>query len=123
VGPAEQVPPRKLDAAIIFAPAGALVPHALRALRKAGTLALAGITMSAIPALDYSLLYHEKAIRSVANSTRDHVREFLELAAEVPLKTEVEVFDLAEANAALLRLKQSRVKGAGVLRVGRREVA
>ena len=117
VGAAEDRPPRQLDAAIIFAPAGGLVPQALRTLRKAGTLALAGITMSAIPQMDYSLLYHEKVMRSVANSTRQDARDFLELAAEVPLKTEVEIFDLAQANDALLRLKQSRIKGAAVLRV------
>lgn len=119
VGAAEDTPPHQLDASIIFAPAGGLVPHALRVLRKAGTLALAGITMSAIPQMDYSLLYQEKVIRSVANSTRQDAREFLEVAAEVPLKTEVEVFDLADANEALLRLKESRIKGAGVLRIAR----
>jgi len=117
VGSAEDTPPHQLDAAIIFAPAGGLVPQALRVLRKAGKLTLAGITMSSIPQMDYSLLYHEKTIRSVANSTRQDAREFLELAAEVPLKTEVEVFDLADANEALLRLKQSRIRGAGVLRI------
>ncbi len=117
VGAAEDTPPHPLDAAIIFAPAGALVPHALRALRKGGTLVLAGITMSALPQMDYSLLYHERLIRSVANSTRQDAREFLELAATVPLQTEIEIFDLEQANQALQALKKSKIKGAGVLRI------
>jgi len=115
-GRAEDTPPEALHAAIIFAPAGSLVREALRVLGKAGTVALAGITMSQIPALDYELLYHEKVVRSVANATRQDAREFLELAAEVPLQTEVEVFDLAEANQALEKLKKSDIRGAGVLR-------
>lgn len=117
-GRAEDNPPEKLHAAIIFAPAGVLVPEALRVLRKGGTLALAGITMSQIPALDYPLLYDERVIRSIANSTRQDAREFLSLAAEVPLRTEVGVFPLAEANQALQALKKSAIRGAGVLRVG-----
>jgi propanol-preferring alcohol dehydrogenase len=96
VGVAEDTPPHPLDAAIIFAPAGALVPQALRALRKGGTLVLAGITMSAIPQMEYSLLYHERVIRSVANSTRQDAREFLALAAGVPLHIEIEIFDLEQ---------------------------
>jgi propanol-preferring alcohol dehydrogenase len=117
VGAAEDTPPDELDASIIFAPAGSLVPQALRALRKAGTLVLAGITMSPIPQLDYSLIYHERLIRSVANSTRHDAREFLRLAAEVPLQTEIEVFTFEHANEALQALKQSRITGAGVLRI------
>ena len=116
-GRAEDAPPELLHAAIIFAPAGSLVPQALRVLRPAGTLALAGITMSEIPALDYALLYHEKTVRSVANSTRQDAREFLQLAAEVPLQTEIQVFDLGQANHALRALKNSEIRGAGVLRV------
>ena len=116
-GRAEDTPPDSLHAAIIFAPAGSLVPEALGVLRKAGTLALAGITMSQIPALDYNLLYHEKVVRSVANATRQDAREFLELAADVPLKTEIGVFDLVQANDALKKLKKSEIRGAGVLRV------
>jgi propanol-preferring alcohol dehydrogenase len=116
-GRAEDTPPEPLHAAIIFAPAGSLVPQALRVLRKAGSLALAGITMSQIPALDYSLLYDERVVRSVANSTRQDAREFLALAAEVPLKTEVQIFDLSQANQALQALKKSAIRGAGVLRV------
>lgn len=117
VGGAEENPPRPLDAAIIFAPAGALVPLALRHLRKAGTLALAGITMSAIPQMDYALLYQERIVRSVANSTRQDCREFLDLAADAPLKTEVQIFELEKANPALMHLKHSKIKAAGVLRV------
>jgi alcohol dehydrogenase, propanol-preferring len=116
-GRAEDTPPESLHAAIIFAPAGSLVPEALRVLRKAGRLALAGITMSQIPAFNYSLLYDEKVVQSVANSTRRDAREFLALAGEVPLKTEVQIFDLSEANSALQALKKSEIRGAGVLRV------
>ncbi len=119
VGFSEAPPPAKLDAAIIFAPAGPLLPVALQALRKGGTVALAGITMSPIPQLDYSLLYEERVVRSVANSTRDDVRECLRLAAEVPVRTEIEMFPLEQANEALQALKHSRIAGAGVLDVGR----
>ena len=116
-GSAEDKPPGELDAAIIFAPAGALVPQALAAVRKAGRVVLAGITMSPIPQMDYSLLYQERALLSVANSTRQDAREFLELAAEIPVHTEVQVFDLEQANQALDALKRSRIEGAGVLRL------
>ncbi|HWR17855.1 MAG TPA: zinc-dependent alcohol dehydrogenase family protein [Terriglobales bacterium] len=116
-GRAEDTPPKPLDAAIIFAPAGSLVPEALRVTRKAGTVALAGITMSQIPAMNYDLLYHERVLRSVANSTRQDAREFLELAAKVPVKTEVETYELADINRALQDLKHSRIRGAGVVRV------
>ncbi|HEY7097100.1 MAG TPA: zinc-dependent alcohol dehydrogenase family protein [Terriglobales bacterium] len=117
VGSAEETPPKPLDAAIIFAPAGSLVPLALRTLRKAGTLTLAGITMSPIPQMPYDLLYDERVIRSVANSTRQDAREFLDLAAKIPLRTEVQIFDLIHANEALQSLKHSEIKGAGVLRI------
>ncbi|HKS74310.1 MAG TPA: zinc-dependent alcohol dehydrogenase family protein [Terriglobales bacterium] len=117
VGDAQDTPPQSLDAAIIFAPAGALVPQALRALAKAGTLTLAGITMSAIPQMDYSLLYEERVIRSVANSTRRDAQEFLELAAEVPVTTEIRTYNLDQANQALQDLKHSRLEAAGVLRI------
>ncbi len=117
VGTAEEQPPEPLDAAIIFAPAGPLVPDALRASRKGATIALAGITMTPIPQMDYGLLRHERTLRSVANSTRDDARECLRLAAEIPVKTEVQVYDLADANRALADLKHSRIEGAGVLRV------
>jgi propanol-preferring alcohol dehydrogenase len=118
VGAAQDEPPAKLDAAIIFAPAGPLVLEALRVLRRGGAVALAGVTMSPIPEINYdTLLYHERIIRSVANSTRDDVRELLSLAAEIPVRTEIETFDLVDANRALQLMKQSKIRGAGVLRV------
>jgi alcohol dehydrogenase, propanol-preferring len=116
-GSADEVPAYALDASIIFAPAGALVPHALRHLRMGGTLALAGITMTQIPALDYDLLYHERVIRSVANSTREDCRDFLRLAAEIPIQTQIQVYSLSEANRALADLEQSKLEAAAVLRV------
>jgi propanol-preferring alcohol dehydrogenase len=109
-------PPVKLDSAIVFAPAGEIVPAALKALKKGGTLALAGIHMSPIPPLEYSLLYHERVIRSVANNTREDGEEFLRIAAAIPVRTEVEVFPLYEANQALNKLKNDAVRGAAVLR-------
>ncbi len=114
-GAAGDTPPAPLDAAIIFAPAGKLVPDALRTLRKGGTLALAGITMSNLPEMEYQLLYHERILRSIANSTREDVRGLLRLAAEIPVRTEIEPFQLPEANRALQNLKGSRIHGAGVL--------
>jgi len=116
-GSAEDTPPHPLDASIIFAPAGSLVPLALKHLRKAGTLALAGITMSQIPPLNYDLLYHERVIRSVANSTREDCRDLLRLAAEIPIKTEIRVYPLTDANSALQDLKHSQLAAAGVLRI------
>jgi propanol-preferring alcohol dehydrogenase len=86
-------------------------------LRKGGTLVLGGIHMSPIPPLDYSLLYHERMIRSVANNTRADGEEFLRVAAEIPVRTEVQVFALREANRALQELKHDRVRGAAVLQV------
>lgn len=112
---AEDVPTAALDAAVLFAPAGALVVEALRALRKGGTLALAGIYMTPIPKLDYHLLYHERTVRSVANATREDARQLMRLAAEIPIRTEVETFPLEEANRALLALKRSAIRGAGAL--------
>jgi propanol-preferring alcohol dehydrogenase len=116
-GAAEDSPPHPLDAAIIFAPAGALVAEALRVLGKAGTLALAGITMSQIPPLDYALLYQERVMRSVANSTREDCRDFLRQAAEIPIQPRIQLYPLADANRALQDLKHSRLDGAGVLKV------
>lgn len=108
-------PPERLDRAIIFAPAGWLVPEALRALRPGGTLALAGIYMTPIPEMEYELLYGERAVRSVANMAREDARELLELAAKIPIETEVEAYPLAEANEVLLRLKGGGIRGAAVL--------
>ena len=118
-GGASADPPVKLDAAVIFAPAGELVLAALKALKKGGTVTLAGIHMSPIPTLDYDLLYHERVIRSVANNTRQDGEDFMRLAAEIPIRTEIEVFDLREANRALNALKNDAIRGAAVLRVGR----
>lgn len=113
-------PPRQLDCAIDFTPAGEVVTYALRALEKGGRLVLAVIRKKdLIPPLDYGrLLWEEKEIKSVANVTRKDVRDFLELAAEIPILPEVQEFKLAEANEALLRLKQGKIRGAAVLRVG-----
>lgn len=117
VGTAQDQPPAQADAAIVFAPAGGLVPTALRAIRKGGTVALAGITMSDIPQMPYEFLYHERVLRSIANSTHQDVREFLALAAEVPIRTTVEEFPLEQANEAILAMKHSKMEGAAVLRV------
>lgn len=118
VGRAEDTPPEKLQAAIIFAPAGRLVLDALRALDRGGKLTLAGITMTPIPEIDYpSLLYHERTIQSVANATRKDAEELLQLATEVPLRADIQVFPLAQANQALLDLKHSRIRGSGVIAV------
>jgi propanol-preferring alcohol dehydrogenase len=114
-GQAEDDPPGRLDSAVIFAPAGRLVPEALRVLRKGGTIALAGITMSPIPELNYSLLYQERTVRSVANSTRQDVCDLLRLAVDIPIRTEVHPFPLEEANRALQLMKHSQLNGAGVL--------
>jgi alcohol dehydrogenase, propanol-preferring len=110
-------PPEKLDAAIVFAPAGPIVPAALNALRKGGTLVLGGIYMSQIPAFDYDLLYNERSIRSVANNTRQDGEDFLKVAAEIPIKTHVQLFPLREANRALSALKNDAIPGAAVLQV------
>ena len=108
-------PPVDLDAAIIFAPAGALVPAALRAVRKGGIVVCGGIHMSDIPSFPYSILWGERAVRSVANLTRRDAAEFLSLAPQVPVKTTVEVFPLTKANEALSALREGRLTGAGVL--------
>ena len=102
---------------MIFAPAGELVPPALRALKRGGTVALGGIHMSPIPSIDYGLLYYERVLRSVANNTREDGRDFLRVAAEIPIHTEVREFPLAEANQALNLLKNDAIRGAAVLRV------
>jgi propanol-preferring alcohol dehydrogenase len=117
VGEADAVPPAKLDGAIIFAPAGELVPPALAALDKGATLALGGIHMSDIPSMPYRLLYHERIIRTVANNTRQDGRDFLELAAEIPIRISVEVYALKDANRALQWLKNDGIRGAGVLAI------
>jgi len=109
--------PEELDAAIIFAPAGELVPQALRATAKGGTVVCAGIHMSDIPSFPYELLWGERVVRSVANLTRRDGEEFMALAPEIPIRTEVEVYELEHANEALDRLRAGRVRGAAVLRI------
>jgi alcohol dehydrogenase, propanol-preferring len=115
-GPTEQ-PPVKLDAAIIFAPAGELVPVALKALDKGGTLVLGGIHMSAIPSFEYATIYGERGIRSVTNNTREDGHEFLAEAARIPVKTRVQVFPFEQADEALIALKHDAIKGAGVISI------
>ena len=109
-------PPKKLDAAIVFAPAGEIVPAALKALKKGGVLILGGIHMSPIPSFSYDLLYQERVIRSVANNTRQDGEDFLRVAAEIPIRTRVQTFPLHEANRALNALKNDAIPGAAVLR-------
>ncbi|HEU5490155.1 MAG TPA: zinc-dependent alcohol dehydrogenase family protein [Gaiellaceae bacterium] len=108
-------PPEELDAVIVFAPVGDLVPAALRHVRKGGSVVCAGIHMSDIPTFPYELLWGERAIRSVANLTRADGEEFLELAPTIPVRTEVETFPLADANEALARLRSGALRGAAVL--------
>lgn len=119
VGGADEAPPVALHASILFAPAGELVPPALRALRRGGTLACAGIHLSPIPGIDYDTeLFQERTLRSVTANTRDDARELLEAAAEIPIRTHVTRYPLSEANRALQDLKAGRVRGAAVLMVG-----
>lgn len=110
-------PPEQLDSVIVFAPAGEIVPAALKALKKGGVLTLAGIHMSPIPALDYNLLYYERVMRSVANNTREDGEEFLRLAENIPIRTEVRLFPLSKASDALNALKHEAFQGAAVLQV------
>ena len=110
-------PPARLNAAIVFAPAGEIVPAALKALRKGGVLVLGGIHMSPIPSFDYDLLYQERMIRSVANNTRQDGEDFLRVAAEIPIRTRTQLFPLRQANRALNALKNDAIEGAAVLKV------
>lgn len=109
------MPPVQLDAAIIFAPVGSLVPAALKALARGGVVVCAGIHMSDIPSFPYSLLWEERVVRSVANLTRRDGEEFLALAPKVPVRTSVQTFPLSQANEALAHLRQGRLRGAAVL--------
>ena len=115
VGSSEELPPEPLDAAIIFAPVGSLVPASLRAVAKGGTVVCAGIYMSDIPSFPYSILWGERVVRSVANLTRRDGEEFLELAPKVPVRTEVHPYPLEEANDALNDLREGRFTGAAVV--------
>jgi alcohol dehydrogenase, propanol-preferring len=114
-GSSETLPPEKLDAALIFAPVGALVPAALAATAKGGTVVCAGIHMSDIPSFPYRILWEERILRSVANLTRRDGEEFLALAPQIPIKTTTQAFPLREANAALAALRAGRLTGAAVL--------
>jgi alcohol dehydrogenase, propanol-preferring len=114
-GGSDQAPPEELDAAIIFAPVGALVPTALRAVAKGGVVVCAGIHMSDIPSFPYEILWGERVVRSVANLTRRDGEEFLALASEVPVRTQTAPFLLEEANEALKALREGKMQGAAVL--------
>lgn len=114
-GSSKELPPEPLDAAIIFAPVGALVPAALKAIVKGGTVVCAGIHMSDIPSFPYQLLWGERVLRSVANLTRQDGEEFLALAPQIPIQTEVTVYPLAAANQALADLRNGQIHGAAVL--------
>ena len=116
-GWSDEQPPDELDAAIVFAPVGALVPAALAALAKGGTVVCAGIHMSDIPSFPYELLWEERSVRSVANLTRLDGEEFLALAPRVPVRAEIETFALEDANVALDRLRQGALRGSAVLRL------
>ncbi len=117
-GQSAETPPQRLDAGIVFAPAGSIVPQALEHLAPGGVLVLAGIYMSDIPPLDYEKhLYHEKVMRSVTAATRADGRELLRLAAKIPVHTTVQTYPLEDANRALCDLKDGHVNGAAVLRV------
>ncbi|HSM18123.1 MAG TPA: zinc-dependent alcohol dehydrogenase family protein [Gemmatimonadales bacterium] len=117
-GGSDTSPPQPLDAAILFAPVGGLVPVALRAVAKGGTVVCAGIHMSDIPSFPYEILWGERVVRSVANLTRRDGEEFLALAPQVPVRTETEPYPLSAAQQALENLRAGRVRGAAVLRVG-----
>ncbi|MDO8665637.1 MAG: alcohol dehydrogenase catalytic domain-containing protein, partial [Gemmatimonadales bacterium] len=114
-GDSDRPAPEPLDAAIIYAPAGPLLPAALRAVAKGGTVVCAGIHMSDIPSFPYQILWGERVVRSVANLTRKDGEEFLRIAPQVPVRTEIEPYPLVEANAALARLRAGEVRGAAVL--------
>ena len=114
-GDSETLPPAELDAAILFAPVGALVPQSLNAVRKGGTVVCAGIHMTDIPTFPYELLWGERVVRSVANLTRQDGVEFFRIAPEVPVRAKVETFSLEEANQALERLRAGQIQGAAVL--------
>jgi len=119
VGGSNTMPPEELDAAIIFAPVGALVPAALRAIRPGGTVVCGGIHMSDIPAFPYDILWREKRLVSVANLTRRDAEEFLALAPQIPVKVITESFSLSQANVALTRLREGKLTGAAVLIPGK----
>ena len=116
-GGSDETPPEPLDTAIIFAPVGALIPAALRAVRKGGAVISAGIHMSDIPSFPYRILWEERSITSVANLTRRDGEEFFALVPRVPVRTTVQTFPLSQANEALASVREGRVEGAAVLNI------
>jgi propanol-preferring alcohol dehydrogenase len=119
-GGSDELPPEELDASIIFAPVGPLIPAALRASAKGGVVVSGGIHMSDIPSFPYDILWGERVVRSVANLTRTDGEEFFQIAPEVPVKTEVQTFPLEQANEALEHLRRGQIQGAAVLVVGKK---
>ncbi len=117
-GSAEDMPPEPLDSSVTFAPVGWIIPHALKHLRPGGTLAINAIYMSPIPELEYPLIYKERTLRSVAHVARSDAEDFLPLAAEIPVKTEVEEFGLTDANEVLKKMKESQIRGSAALKIG-----
>jgi alcohol dehydrogenase, propanol-preferring len=118
VGTSGEMPPKLLDAAILFAPVGELVPLALKAVAKGGVVVCAGIHMSDIPSFPYSILWGERQVRSVANLTRRDGEEFLKLAPQIPIQTQVNIYPLDRANEALADLRAGRLQGSAVLQIG-----
>lgn len=119
VGRAEDRPPKKLDAAILFAPAGDIVPSCMEALDRGGVLSIAGIYLTDVPSLNYERhLFEEREIRSVTANTRFDGEEFMRIAGEIPIHTHTQFFGLEQATEALIELKHDRIRGAAVLRVG-----
>ncbi|MBM3325124.1 MAG: zinc-dependent alcohol dehydrogenase family protein [Calditrichaeota bacterium] len=116
-GSAEERVPAELDSVVVFAPAGHTIPKALKAVRKGGTVSCAGITMSPIPEMDYSTMYHERKLITTANSTRADVRELLDLACRIPIRPDIESFAFSEANEALWRIKRGDLTGSAVLKI------
>ncbi len=117
VGQAQDEPPLKLDRAIIFAPAGWIIPLALKHIRKAGTLCINAIHMSNLPEIPYSLFWDERTVRSVANASRQDATEFMDLAAQIPIRSDTHTFPLSDANRVLEMLKKSQISGSAVFTV------
>lgn len=118
VGTSQDRPPHELDSAVVFAPAGRVIIDALRHLRRGGTVAINAVHLDQIPAFDYDLLYWERTLRSVSNSTRREASEFLALAAEIPVRVRATLFPLRDANNALVAIERGEISGAAVLEVG-----
>ena len=116
-GGSDQLPPRPLDAALLFAPVGALFPQALKAVKKGGKVISAGIHMSDIPSFPYALLWEERSISSVANLTRQDGRDFMQLIKQIPLQISITVFPLEEANQALEAIRTGKLEGSAVLKI------